>query len=322
VGGELHLSTSQFGTNFYIGNNPNARGLYDPLVSGHGNAADERDDATRIAEEASGRTLSPREVSTYWTGRALDFIQTQPGAWIALLGRKLALTYNAAEIADTESQEVYAESSWLLWMLSPLSFGVILCLAAFGTVLTVNHWRRLWFLYAIALTYTISILIFYVFARYRFPLVPVLMLLGTAGLAAGGHAGVRRPSRRWALAAVIVTGIVTFWPLVDTRVDRVTNYVNIANTLSANSTRWDDAERFYIKALVISPQSPAAHYGMGMLLAQKKRPQEAVTHYQTAVQGWPENIDLRLNYALALAASGDNAGAAAQVEIAKQLNAR
>jgi hypothetical protein len=38
------------------------------------------------------------------------------------------------------------------------------------------------------------------------------------------------------------------------------------------------------------------------------------------VAGWPQNIDLRLNYALALAASGDATGAAAQVEIAKSLS--
>ena len=64
VGGEFHLTTSQFGPNFYIGNHAGANGLYDPLVPGHGSVADERADATRIAEEAEGRTLSAGEVSS------------------------------------------------------------------------------------------------------------------------------------------------------------------------------------------------------------------------------------------------------------------
>ena len=320
VGHEFHLSTSQFGPNFYIGNNPQARGVYDPLVSGHGNADDERDDATRLAETDTGRTLSPREVSAYWTARALEFIRTQPLAWLGLLGRKLALTVNAAEIADTESQHVYAEWSWLLRALTPPGFGVIFCLAAFGIVATAHDWRRLWFLHAIALTYTVSIVLFYVFARYRFPLVPLLMLFAAGGLASWRAASMSIATHRWAVVTAIVAGVITFLPLVNTRVERLAHYVNIANTLAANPKRWDQAEVFFDKALAIAPESPAAHYGIGMLLAQKHQPADAIAHYRIAVEGWPDNVGLRLNFALALAASGDNAAAAQQVEIAKTLN--
>ena len=180
VGGEFLLTTAQFGPNFYIGNHAGATGLYNPLLPGHGSAEDERADAVRIAEQASGRSLSPSQVSSFWTGRALDFIRTQPGAWLRLLARKLALTYNAVEIADTESQEVYAEWSPLMRVLTPLTFGVVFCFAAFGVCLRVKDWRRLWWLYAIAFTYTLSIVTFYVFARYRFP-------LGTGAAPAGGR---------------------------------------------------------------------------------------------------------------------------------------
>jgi tetratricopeptide (TPR) repeat protein len=304
VGGEFHLTTSQFGPNFYIGNHAGARGLYDAIVSGHGSAADERDDATREAEAASGRTLSPSEVSSFWTGRALEFIRAHPGAWLRQLGRKLALTYNAVEIADTESQEVYAEWSPLLRALRPFNFGVIVCLAAVGVVMTSRAWRRLWFLYAIAFTYTVSIIIFYVFARYRFPLVPVLLLC-----AAGGVAALRdespRPMRWWAAGALLGTVVFTYVPLESTRTDRIVHYVNIANVLSKDPEKSDQAMTFYQKALDVSPRSPAAHLGIGVLLAQQDRPREAIVHYRTAVAGWPDNADLRLNLAVALAHAGD-----------------
>ena len=42
VGGEFHLTTSQLGPNFYIGNHAGAIGTYEALVVGHGSAADER----------------------------------------------------------------------------------------------------------------------------------------------------------------------------------------------------------------------------------------------------------------------------------------
>jgi tetratricopeptide (TPR) repeat protein len=317
VGGEFLLTTSQFGPNFYIGNRAGATGLYDPLVPGHGSAADERADAVRVAEEASGRTLGPSEVSSFWTARALDFIRAEPGAWLRLLARKLALTYNAVEIADTESQEVYAEWSSLLRVLAPLNFGVIVCLAALGGCLSAPHWRRLWFLYAIALTYTLSIVTFYLFARYRFPLVPVLLLLA-AGVAAWRDASAR-PMRPWACAAVALAGILTFLPLENTRADRVAHYVNIGNTLLGDPRRWDQAGAFYDKALEESPRSPAAHFGLGMLLRRKHQTQEALVHYRAAVEGWPDNAELRLDFALALAEAGQRERALDELDAVARL---
>ena len=318
VGGEFLLTTSQFGPNFYIGNHAGARGLYDPLVPGRGNATAEREDATRLAEEASGRALSPDEVSSFWTTRALDFIRTQPGTWIRQLARKLALTYNAVEVADTESQDVYAEWSPLLRALTPLSFGVIFCLAAFGACMTAKAWRRLWFLYAIALTYTLSIISFYVFARYRFPLVPVLILFAAGGLAVWGEKSAR-PLRGWAFGALVLAGALTFLPLENTRMDRASHYLNIANAFLLNPEKWDDAAIFYSKALDEAPQSAETHFGMGMLLARRSRPREAVVHYRAAVERWPDNADIRLNLALALAAMDDYQHALDELDVAARL---
>jgi tetratricopeptide (TPR) repeat protein len=170
--------------------------------------------------------------------------------------------------------------------------------------MTAPAWRRSWFLHAIVLTYTLSVVLFFVFARYRFPLVPVLMLF-----AAGGLASVRAASaksmRRWAFVAVIVAGAVAWLPLANTRTDRVVHYVNIASTFARNPKTWDQATAFYQKALDVSPRSPAAHLGIGTLLAQMERPREAIEHYRVAVAGWPANADLRLNFAVALGNTGD-----------------
>ena len=304
VGGEFLLTTSQFGPNFYIGNHAGATGLYDALVQGHGSAADERADAVRLAEEASGRTLSPSQVSSFWTARALDFIRTEPGAWLRLLARKLMLTFNAVEIADTESHEVYAEWSSLLRLLAPFSFGVVLCGAAFGACLSIKDWRRLWWLYAIAFTYTLSIVTFYLFSRYRFPLVPVLLLLTAGGVAAWGDRSAR-PMRPWAVAAAVLAGVVTYLPLENTRGERLVHYVNIGNTLLGNPQTWDQAAVFYDRALKESPLSPAAHFGLATLLRARKQTQDAIVHYQTAVEGWPDNADLRFDFAQALEEVGE-----------------
>jgi tetratricopeptide (TPR) repeat protein len=319
AGGEFHLTTSQFGPNFYIGNHPGAKGTYEALVVGHGSAADERQDATRLAEQTAGRKLSAKEVSWFWTTRSLDYIRAQPIDWLELMARKLALTLNAAEISDTESQDVYAEWSWLVRALRPLDFGVLFGLAMLGTVLTARSWRRIWFLHAIATTYALSVVIFYVFARYRFPVVPVLMILAAGGLievraalkrrdAAG-----RRRARTLAVAAVAAAAAIAFahLPLENAREARATHYLDLATALSKDVTRrgspdarGDLALSYYKRALDEAPGFPGASFGLATHLARMGRPAEAIPYYRAALEGWPDHAEARYNFGLALAATG------------------
>jgi tetratricopeptide (TPR) repeat protein len=183
VGGGFYVTTSQFGPNFYIGNNPRSDGTYLSLRYGRGSPEYERQDATELAEHAMGRALSPAEVSAFWTNRAMAFITSQPGAWLKLVGRKFVLLWNADEMLDTESQESYAEWSAPLALLSWFGhFGVLVPLAVAGVWTTWPDRRRLWVFYLMMAAYSASVIMFYVFARYRFPLVPMLMLFAGAGI--------------------------------------------------------------------------------------------------------------------------------------------
>jgi len=306
IGGEFHLTTSQFGPNFYIGNHPGATGVYEALVAGHGSAADEREDATAIAELAAGRTLSPGEVSGYWTRRAIQYIQSQPFDWLKLMARKFALTFNSAEVSDSESQAVYAEESWLLRILSPFDFGILLGLAAAGAVITAQSWRRIWFLYAMAGAYAVSVVVFYVFARYRFPLVPPLLLLAAGGVAQALAWAHSRDLRRFAVpsAAALTAIVFAHIPLDDARVSRATHYADVAASLSKNPERLDDAMQFYKRALNVDPNFPAAQFGVGTLLERQGRLEEAIPYYRAAIASWPDYADARYNLGVAFADSG------------------
>ncbi len=183
VTGGFYLTTSQFGPNFYIGNNPAADGTYMSLRPGRGAPEFERQDATELAERARQRSLTPGEVSSYWTEQALAFITSQPGDWLALVGRKIALLWNRSEMLDTESQESYEEISPVLRVLGVVGhFGVVVPLALVGLIGAWPDRRRLWPFFALLAAYAASVVLFYVFARYRFPLVPFLLLLAANGL--------------------------------------------------------------------------------------------------------------------------------------------
>ena len=184
VGGGFYLTTSQFGPNLYLGNNARTDGTAGSLVGGRGSSEYERQDAIDLAERAVGRPLTPGEVSSYWTGQTLAFIRSQPGSWLKLMARKVVLLWNSAEAFDTESQESYAEWSPLLGVGASVgNFGLLVPLAAFGVCVTWSGRRRLWILYALVLTYAVSVVLFFIYARYRFPAraLPRAVHVGRAG---------------------------------------------------------------------------------------------------------------------------------------------
>jgi hypothetical protein len=100
VGGEFKLTTSQFGANFFIGNNPLADGTYISVGKVIGEPQLEGQDAKRLAERALGRTLTAGEVSDYWLQRSWEYVYSQTTRWFALLGKKWLLVWNAREIED------------------------------------------------------------------------------------------------------------------------------------------------------------------------------------------------------------------------------
>ena len=279
VGGEFHLTTSQFGPNFYIGNHPGASGTYEALVAGHGSAADEREDATRLAQDAVGRDLTSREVSSFWTRRSIEYIRSQPAEWLTLLARKAALTFNAATVADTESQDVYAEWSPLLRLLGVFGFGAVLAVAAYGAAASANEWRRLWWLYAVGATYAASVIAFYVFERYRFPLVLVLMLFAAAAFRET-RPGTRRSAPFLAAAVALA---VAYLPVGDARGSQATHYFAIATALAKDPARVEQAKEFFGRALNAAPEFPAAQVGLATLLTRTGHAQDAIPYYEAAL---------------------------------------
>ncbi len=356
VGGGVYLTTSQFGPNFYIGNHEGADGSYSALRFGRGSPEFERVDATELAERAAQRPLTPGEVSSYWTGRAWRFISGQPGAWLKLMARKAALLVNATEALDTESQESYAEWSWPLRAFGPVThFGVLIPLALVGLWATWPDRRRLWVLYAMGVAFAASTLAFYVFARYRFPLVPLLVLFAAAGLSHGRRAWATRPRREGVgvLTAAVAMAALCQLPLVSSsrsraitetnlgaalqddgraddavaryrraleiQPDYVPAYNNLGVALRAGG-HTDDAVRVYRDGLALRDDYPDLHYNLANALLALNRPDEAAEHLRKATAGTPDSAGAHNNLGTALAEKGQFAEAAVEFSVAVALD--
>jgi len=286
VGGEFALTTSQFGTNFFIGNNANAEGFYLPLRQYRGHVRYERDDAVDLAEEALGRPLTPGEVSTFWTGKAFEYIREDPVDWVALMLRKAALVWNRIEASDTEDIAVFRHYSILLDGLARLfNFGVIVPLGAAGLWLTRRRWRDLWLLHAMIVTYAASLTIFFLFARYRVPLIPLSLLFAAAGarelvgLAWEGDA-----RTRWqTMGVVLFAAIVSNLPLTDTDKQMAATYKNFGGGM-LESQKYPEAIGFFEKSLVYSPGNRESKLGVAQALAYLGRFDESRERFEGLVE--------------------------------------
>lgn len=312
VGGEFALTTAQLGPNLYLGNNSRTDGTYVPFVPGRGAQEFERIDATALAEKSLGRRLSAGEVSAYWTNRTWQFISDNPAAWLKLNLRRAMLLVNAYEIADAEDLYFYSQWSTLLRGLASVwHFGVLLPLAVAGVALTWQRRRELWVYHGMILALFAGLMLFVVYARYRLPLVPFLLLFAGAGIADVPRAVA---GRRWPIlgvAAVLALGAA--WlasvPLLDRPQRLAGSYYNWAREL-AEAGQTDDAIDVNRRALELDPRNASTHYNLATLLSRQQDIAGAIAEYRLAVglqQPFPEAWN---NLGIALAISGDLRGAA------------
>jgi tetratricopeptide (TPR) repeat protein len=324
VGGGFYLTTSQFGPNFYIGNHAGSDGTYVSLRPGRGAPEFERQDATELAERAEGRPLTPAEVSGYWTDRAMAFIASDPGAWLRLLARKAALLVNTSEMLDTESQESYAEVSWPLRVLGGAGhFGVLVPLAALGVWTLWPDRRRLWVFFLLPAAYAASVVVFYVFARYRVALVPFLVLFASAGLA-GARAWTGRASRReLVVAGVALAALAAFVnrPLLSSARMRAITETNLGASLQ-EAGRLDAAVARYERAIAIQPDYAPAYNNLGLALAAQGRLEEAASRFQSAVSAAPSQASAHRHLGSVQATLGRTADALASLARAVALDPR
>jgi len=322
VGGEFVLTTSQLGPNFFIGNNPDANGTYLPLRSGRGDPQFERQDAAELAEQAVGRPLSPREVSRYWLSRSWDYIGSRPSDWFWLMGKKWLIVWNVRELEDADDFYLYQRWSWLLaWLGSISHFGVLAPLAAIGVLLTWREWRQLWLLHALALTFAVSVALFYIFGRYRFPMVPLLALFAGAGIVEGFAVFRDRMVRRGVecVAVGLLVMVVVHWPIMGRPEPSAAGYSNLGNAL-AKQGRVNDAIETYRQALRVQSDDAVAHFNLANLLAEQGRLEEAKHHYEKAVGTYPDFAEAHNNLGHVLLKQNELKGAIQEFLTALEIN--
>ncbi len=312
VSRDFVLVTSNGGLNFYIGNSEISSGSY-ALPPGLDIVNDP--DGKTLAEEALGRELAPSEVSSYWYGRARAFISENPGRWMKLLVRKLSWATSSYELPQLENYYFQSRYSRLLSFPLP-GFAFLAPLGLLGLGLTLRR-RRSFLLSLFFAIYVLSVVAFFVLARYRLPAVPVLIIGASYAvfefvrLVRGGE---------WRSLVVPVVALVVLGFVVNTNfygVDRGKGFAQSHYRLGIIYGERGDTERAimeYRRSISIDPFYPKSYLNLGALLADSGEGEEAVEMFRNAVRLDPGYAAARVNLAIAHERVGDYDAAMAQLD--------
>jgi Tetratricopeptide repeat len=218
VSGEPVLISSHGGLNFLVGNGPGANGVYRWLDGITPSVTGQTADAKKIAEAETGRSLTAREVSSFFARRAWTWIGDHPADATRLFAKKLWYVLSNDEMSLNFSVSWYRRESLVLtflavgpWLLVPLG-GAGLALALVGAGKLPGRDAAVWASFVPA--YTLLVAAFFVATRYRLPLF-VPLAAGAGGaislLFEAWRAHKRRP---FVVAACVALPLLalTLWP--------------------------------------------------------------------------------------------------------------
>lgn len=304
VTGEFMLISSQGGINLYLGNNEVADGLtmLMPEVD-----LDESLSWSRFipvtqaaAEREAGHSLTAAQQSSFWTGKAIDFIFENPGKFLSLVLKKSAYLISGFENSDN-SDLYYQRTKSILYSGLLFNFGIyfpfgiLLPAALAGMYLTRRRIADTAPLCVFVVAYIPTIVFFLVTARHRLPLVPFLIVLAAGGVTTLLSSRTGREVREVLMAALIFVGTLiivnrTFFDAGTTSAFQ-THYNN-----GLKCERLEDfagAEQEYRLAAAEYPYSAPLLNNLGNILYRQKKDRQADSVLHLAIK---QNPDYPLPY--------------------------
>jgi len=290
-GEDFVLIASQGGMNFYIGNNPQSDGVSAILPGARTTWWGSYQDAKKIAEKVTNKSLKPSAVSRFWYMEGLRFLVKEPFSFLKLMAKKFILFWNGNELSNNRDFYFFARSAPLLKLLIwrfviYFPFGLIVPLALVGIILSHKEKRDVFVLEIFLFVYMLSVILFFVTARYRVPLIPVLILFAAYAL-------------DWLISIIKKRKIIEFGKyLLFLLLIMIPINIEIPGYSSANpgqahytlgvlyAKKGDEikAAEEYQKALLYNPTLGEAYLNLGSIYGDQGKHKLALQYYQKALQ--------------------------------------
>lgn len=293
IGHDGVLISWNAGVNFYLGNNAD----YSRTIQIRPGQAW----LELMARAQSAGVRNGSENSRFFFGEAWKFIREQPGDYLRLLAAKSAAFWNGGEVG--RNQNIYYLRNYshllslVLWKHTlAFPFGLVAPLAIAGFFLAIPRRGPTWLLLGSILSYAGGVILFFVTARYRLPLTPLLLL--SASSAVFWLAENLRRRRAVALAWTGAILLLAAWINSGTgRMDMAGDaelYYNLGHAY-IEKKRFGEGIRALEQAASMAPDDADILFSLGTAYALIGDYRKAVQILEPARQLYPGRLDLRLN---------------------------
>lgn len=291
VGGDTVLISSQGGLNLWIGNNPNSDGSTAIAPGTRPDWWGGFHDTVSQAQAHEGRELRPSEVSQHYAARAWDWIASEPGAAARLFAWKMRLFWTDHELGNNQDEVFFAHEFGPILRIDPIGFGLVAPLGLVGLMISARRWRRIGPAWLFVPTWCASVVLFFVCARFRIPMIPVLGIFAAHTIVVLWNAARAREWRHFVLGSSACVVLAVLVQAVPARVDRTPAkglwQLGVLRFQAGDTTA---AESLFRESITANPRFPLAHQDLGWTLLGARRADEALRSFEDALALAPTTI--------------------------------
>jgi len=301
VADDFVLISSSGGINFYIGNNASADGSSASMPPPLGHNWQIKD-INYIAEHETGRELKASEISDFWFKKGIDWITSNKLDFLKLYLHKLYLCFNNLEISNNRDLRIFFDNNPILKSI-PVNYALILALvsvAFFFLIVRRELNGQILFVTVIILSYLLIISLFFINARFRLPVVPLLIIIASYGFVNLLNIDKRTKSLKLHSIALIV-GIGIF--VLSYSAPPQTGSINISGGLFNQGNYYlykgdyEKAINLYKHLLKSNSRFPDANLNLGVAYLRQGNDDSAEYYFRRETELFPNRADGYLNIA-------------------------
>jgi len=262
--GSYTLISSNAGYNFYIGNNMNATGLFIPINELNPSSSRSVFIPSNVVQPETDGKLSSFQADIIWFGKSWEYISRDPTRYILLLFKKTMFYLNSYEVPQIYNYNYLSRQGIIRYLIPSLA--IIGPLGLLGII--VNIWnvkaRPAILLYC---TYGISIILFFITARFRIPVIPILIIFSSDALIHLFETFKDDVSRLKGKLAILILAFFivnnTVYESSDIEFSSMLNPYNNLGRSYEQDRLYDKAIESYEKAIELNPTHYEAYNNMG-----------------------------------------------------------
>ena len=270
---------TQGGVNFYIGNNPSADGV-SAVMPGKLGYSWQYADIKFAAETDKQSPLSPSAVSSYYFGKGVDYILSNPLDWLKLVLKRSYLIFSGEEISNNRNLVAF-KSEFGLFKVLILGMGLLAPFGLVGMFISRRRSPSARYLSLFIVGYALSFILFFVNSRFRLPLLPLLAIFGAFAAVEIWDWARQRNWRAalWPAAAILLLVVSLNANLYQMQFDNRQQALFSKGNIALDTGDYTLAITTYYEALAYEPPLQQVHLNLGIAFLKSGQLDSAWHHF-------------------------------------------